>query len=316
MALRRSRSVEAAGSPGARGRRGAAASRVVLVCALGTALAPAAVEAAPPSTSGADRAPNEDTARATGGTDAQAPAADGPPSATPAPSPLASAEPANPTEGTDIDVDAGAEGTSGEPVDAEVTSDAQTPARDEAPARSEAEVPRPPRIDGAFVGGTLGVGMTFTRVNDLSTPSPMIGPVGIVSAGDAVFPWLTIGISFFGGGGFTGDQRVSHGGLLLDVGLLPAPKRAPFSFRLGAGFGAGAVRDANETARFGFGGALFRGGVRYEFFPTAAKRRPNRGGGWSIGPELTWLGETPAAAGRPMANTILLGLWTGFYFGS
>ncbi len=213
----------------------------------------------------------------------------------------------NPAGDENADTNADADPTEGEP---EADSEREV----SAPADSDA--PRPPRIDGAFVGGTLGVGMTFTRVNDLSTPSPMIGPVGLVSAGDAVFPWLTIGVSFYGGGGFAGDQRVGHGGLLLDVGLLPAPKRAPFSFRLGAGFGAGAVRDANETPRFGFGGALFRGGVRYEFFPTAAKRRPNRGGGWSIGPELTWLGETPAAAGRPMANTILLGLWTGFYFGS
>mgnify|MGYP002140834198 CR=1 FL=1 len=35
-----------------------------------------------------------------------------------------------------------------------------------------------------------------------------------------------------------------------------------------------------------------------------------------LGPELGWLGFTPAAAGRPMSNTIYIGLFMGFYFGS
>ena len=53
-----------------------------------------------------------------------------------------------------------------------------------------------------------------------------------------------------------------------------------------------------------------------EFFPLAAKRRPDRGGGWAIGPELGWLGATPAAKGQPFVHTVLLGLSTSIYFGS
>ena len=74
--------------------------------------------------------------------------------------------------------------------------------------------------------------------------------------------------------------------------------------------------DANETKRFGFGGALFKASLRYEFFPLAPRKRPDRGGGWAIGPELGWLGATPAGPGQPFVNTILLGVSTSFYFGS
>ena len=58
------------------------------------------------------------------------------------------------------------------------------------------------------------------------------------------------------------------------------------------------------------GGAFY-----YEFFPQAERKRPKRPGGWVVGPELGWRGFTPAAKGRPMSNTLLLGIWFGYYWG-
>ncbi len=110
-------------------------------------------------------------------------------------------------------------------------------------------------------------------------------------------------------------QRLWQGAVLIDFGFLPVP-RIPLSLHVGFGAGGGAVRQAGRSARSGFGGAAFTGAVRYEIFPLAARKRPRRGGGFSLGPELGWLGFTPAAKGRPMSNTVYIGLFMGFYFGT
>jgi hypothetical protein len=175
--------------------------------------------------------------------------------------------------------------------------------------------PRPPRVDGAYLGLSGYATTSFTRVDNLNTPDPLVGGFGGLSVGDAVFPWFTIGLQVGGSGGVTPTQRISWGGILVELGFLPAP-RYPFSIRTGFGFGAGAVRDDGVAGRFGFGGAMFKGALRYDFFPLANKKRPTRGGGWSIAPEIGWIGHTPAGKGRPMANTLFVGLFSGFYFGS
>jgi hypothetical protein len=126
---------------------------------------------------------------------------------------------------------------------------------------------------------------------------------------------MSIGVAAGGQTGFAGNQKMFMGGLLVEFGFVPA-KRYPLSIRTGFGFGGGAVREAGISKRFGFGGALFKGSLRYEFFPLAGKRRPDRGGGWAIGPELGWLGATPAGKNQPFVNTVLLGISTSFYWGS
>lgn len=178
--------------------------------------------------------------------------------------------------------------------------------------------PVPPRVDGAYIGGTLSGGVTFARVNDFPTPNPTPGPGGTLRAGQVVYPWLSIGVELaFGAGIRAADprQRVLHGAFLLDFGFYPLKTR-PLSLRAGFGAGGGAVREAGRPARSGFGGAVFTAAARYEFFPGATRRRPKRGGGFSLGPEVGWIGYMPAAKGRPMAHTVYLGLYLGFYFGS
>jgi hypothetical protein len=182
------------------------------------------------------------------------------------------------------------------------------------PAPEEAPV-RPPRFDGPYMGVVAMGTVNFTKVIDLATPDPLIGGGGFLQAGDAVFPWMSIGIAAGGQVGWIGKQQMFQGALLIEFGFVPV-KRYPLSIRTGFGFGGGAVTEQGIPRRFGYGGALFKGTLRYEFFPLAERKRPDRGGGWAIGPELGWLGATPAAKGQPFVNTILFGLSTSFYFGS
>ncbi len=177
---------------------------------------------------------------------------------------------------------------------------------------------KPPRVDGPYFGGTIAAGGSFVRVNNFPTPDPLSGGTASLRVGQAIYPWMTIGFELTGSWAnrFADPrQRLLQGGAVIDFGFLPVP-RIPLSLHVGFGAGGGAVRETGRTARSGFGGAMFTGAVRYEIFPLAARKRPRRGGGFSLGPELGWLGFTPAAAGRPMSNTIYIGLFMGFYFGS
>ena len=223
----------------------------------------------------------------------------------------------------------------------EVSVDPGVPAPDEAPGAASASEPgaesasepgaesasepageavtapavRPPRVDGPYVGGMAYAPATFVRVRDLDTAGLFPGFGGSVRAGEAVLRWLTIGVEITGSLAYRGDQRLGQGALLVEFGLLPAP-RLPLSLRAGFGVGGGAVRERGVPGRSGFGGAVFKAAARYDLFPWAARRRPRRGGGFGLGPEIGWIGFTPAAAGRPMSNTIYVGLGAGFYFGS
>jgi hypothetical protein len=185
----------------------------------------------------------------------------------------------------------------------------------EAPPQSD----RPPRIDGTWIGVVGHATVGFLRVADLSTPGAFSGLGGAVRGGQMVLPWFGLGLQLGGALGVRSQaearQRAWMGSLLLDLQFVPVP-RIPLSLRTSFGFGGGAVREAGVPERDGFGGAMFSGAVRYELFPGVRRYRPNRGGGLGLGPELGWIGATPAAAGRPMANFVYLGLSGNFYFGS
>jgi hypothetical protein len=174
---------------------------------------------------------------------------------------------------------------------------------------------RPPRVDGPYVGVLAFGSANFVNVIGLDTPGPLLGGGGMLQAGDAVFPWMSIGVAAGAQFGTLGAQRMFEGALLVELAFLPV-HRYPLSIRTGFGFGGGSVREQGIDRRFGFGGALFKGSLRYELFPLAARKRPDRGGGWALGPELGWLGATPSAKGQPFVHTLLLGISTSFYFGS
>ncbi len=199
-------------------------------------------------------------------------------------------------------------------------SDDETAEAADEPGPTPVAAGKPPRIDGAYVGGIVGFGVALVRVNDLTISGPFTAFGGSFRFGEYVLPWLGLGLSIGGGGGVRAEdgarQQLGQGQLAVDFNFVPAPKRLNLQLRASFGFGGGAVREADVPGRAGFGGAVFGAAARYEWFPLAAKRRPYRGGGFGIGPELGWLGFTPAASGRPMSNTIYLALATTFYFGS
>jgi hypothetical protein len=198
-----------------------------------------------------------------------------------------------------------------EPIEDEAVEDKPV---DEGPEEPKIAI-RPPRVDGPYVGAVAFGGVNFAKVLAFDMPGPLIGGGGFVQAGDAVLKWLSLGIAVGGHTGFAGGKQLRAGALLVEVAFIPS-QRLPFSIRTAFGFGGGRITDTATGLRPGFGGAIFKGSLRYEFFPLAAKKRPDRGGGWAIGPELGWLGATPAAAGQPFVHTILLGLSTSIYFGS
>ncbi|NVB41548.1 hypothetical protein G6O69_27160 [Pseudenhygromyxa sp. WMMC2535] len=265
----------------------------------------------------------------------EADSADADSSAPETPAPAADGDPANPdaSDGDlgaidDVSADPDPEAEVAEVAEVDEVDDDQASVEDEtfepeAPPPEEDPDPaviRPPRIDGPYVGGVAFGSVSFASVLNLDTPSPFGGGGVFVQAGDAVFPWMSVGIAVGGQVGLVSQrprQRLVGGSLLVELGFMPLHKlHRPLSIRVGFGFGGGTIREAGAEDRSGFGGASFKGSLRYEFFPLAERKRPDRGGGWAIGPELGWLGATPAAKGQPFVNTILLGLSTSLYFGS
>lgn len=197
---------------------------------------------------------------------------------------------------------------------------AQRAAEESTPEEVAIPASDPPRINGAYVGLVFYGGISAARVNRLDTPGALSGGGAYLRFGQMVLPWLGFGLQGGGGVGVRSAsgarQQLGQGALMVDLTFVPAPKKVRgLSLRASYGFGGGAIREEGVDARSGFGGSFFGAGGRYEFFPGAKNYRASRAGGFGIGPELGWIGATPAARGRPMAHTVYLGLSMAFYFG-
>ncbi len=176
---------------------------------------------------------------------------------------------------------------------------------------------KPPRISGTYLGMAIWPALTWVYSPNLEVDqrAPLGGGGGALRLGQAVFPWLTIGLDAGGAFVWNRDRFFMKGGLLVDFGFYPMPKKYPLSIHAGFGFGAGLVLDDRVETKGGVGGPRFSGALRYEFFPGAGFRRPRKPGGWALGPELAWRGFTPAGRDKPMSNAIVLGIWFGYYWG-
>jgi hypothetical protein len=195
------------------------------------------------------------------------------------------------------------------------------PSESSEPATAEPEPLAPPertpRISGTYFGMTLWPGLAWAYSPNLEVDQTAViaGGGGALRLGQAVFPWMTIGLDASGGFYFNRHTFFTKGGLLVELGFYPVP-RYPLSLRGGFGFGAGLILDDRAEEKGGVGGPRFMGSVRYEFFPNAERKRPRKPGGWVVGPEIGWRGFTPAGGkDRPMSNTILLGIYFGYYWG-
>jgi hypothetical protein len=191
------------------------------------------------------------------------------------------------------------------------------------PAPETAEPPpkpgklrKPPRISGTYLGMAIwpSVAWVYSPNVDIDQRAALGGGGGALRLGQAVFPWLTIGVDAGGMFDWNRDRFFMSGGLLIDFGFYPVPKY-PFSIHTGFGFGAGLVLDDRTTTKGGVGGPQFSGTLRYEFFPGAELKRPKKPGGWAVGPELGWRGFTPAGKGKPMSNALVIGIWFAYYWG-
>jgi hypothetical protein len=165
------------------------------------------------------------------------------------------------------------------------------------------------------------LGIAAVRVNDLSTDGAFAGAGGQVRVGQMVLPWLGLGLQIGGDYGVRSEsgarQQLALGNLLVDLQFVPLHKRRlGWTLRAGFGVGGGAVHQAGVEGRAGFGGAVFSAATGYSFFPVADRRRPDRGGGFAIGPEVGWIGATPASKGGPTAHMFYLAATLLFYFGS
>jgi len=284
----------------------AATALAVVLGAPGAATAGTAVETAPADAASARDAPDAvDVADGPGENENENENADATDPARSAPDDPGEGEAAGPDENASPDEELDAEGP-------EEEGEAAVDTEEEDPASATIE---PPRVDGIYVGLTGYVPLTFARVRNLETDGVFVGPGGSFRAGEAVYPWMTIGIEITGELAYRADQRIGQGAFLVDIGFLPMPKR-PLSLHVGFGVGGGAVRQDGIEGRQGYGGAAFKATARYEFFPFAKRKRPLRGGGLGLGPEVGWFGLTPAKRDRPMSNTVYLGLTTTFYFGA
>lgn len=197
---------------------------------------------------------------------------------------------------------------------------AEAPPEPTSESASEPAQPDPPRLSGAYLGLSLMGTLTGARVNRFGTDRPFAGGGGLLRFGQFVLPWFGVGLSMGGTGAVASDQgarqALGQGALLVDFEFVPAPKRVGgLSLRTSFGFGGGAITEEGVEGRSGYGGSVFAAGVRYAFFPGVQRYRPTKAGGFGIGPELGWLGFTPAAAGRPMSNTFYAGVSMAFYFG-
>ncbi len=188
-----------------------------------------------------------------------------------------------------------------------------------APAEAGSEEARfagPPRVSGVYLGMGIwpALSWAFSPNLEVDQRGALGGGGGSLRLGQAVFPWMTLGLDADGGFYFAPDRVFMNGGAMIEAGFYPWSRR-PLSLRVGFGFGAGLMLDDRSELRGGVGGPKFMAGLRYEFFPRAAQRRAREPGGWMLGPEIGWRGFTPAAKGRPMSNTVLIGVCFGYYWG-
>lgn len=172
----------------------------------------------------------------------------------------------------------------------------------------------PPRVDGAYINLTSFGSASFARLIDFRAQSPFGTGGLLLRAGQTVYSWMSLGLTFSGQLGANASQQLRLFALLAEFDFYPIPQRA-FSIRIGAGAGGGRATESGREDEPGLFGAAFMAALRYEWFPGADRRRPMRGGGFAIGPELGWLGFTPAGSGQSMVQGVYLGLSIGPYFG-
>jgi hypothetical protein len=116
---------------------------------------------------------------------------------------------------------------------------------------------------------------------------------------------------------FTESTRMGHAEVSMEFFLKPVlrPKWKQWTVHASLGGGFGRSRLDTEYPELILAGTLVSVFSRYAFFPGIDRRRPNRAGGFCLGPELGVAAFLPGAWTKNSHAEILLGLWIGHFFG-
>jgi hypothetical protein len=265
----------------------------------GGAEAPAAA-----SEAAADTAPPEEAAAEPAAQDAE-PAAQGG-------EPAQDAEPAasNTAEETEPET-----ASPEEPVAAEVV--APPPAEPEAAGFLSVDdwAPVDPGGRGWFIGGGGGLVVGIGRDEDGESTGTFIGSGGYLRFGEEVFERFTLGLMFYGAGGSGGGDEpysTGFGGFFLQATIRPFEVVDPLLILLSTGIGGGSITadTEGEGPEGAVGGALYQVGLAYEF-----ELSRNSGGGWRLGPALTWTLVPPVGDNDTLISNIVVGVESTWYAG-
>ena len=186
-------------------------------------------------------------------------------------------------------------------------------------------MPGPARIAGTYVGGALTTTVTATRL-ELRVRAPAVWLLHERGRRQRRLPvdvhrLLPRGRQRLRRIGWRPPQEHDRG-LLADIAFYPKPN-VPLSLRVGFGAGFGRVEERESSALAPgaapdsqvFGGAPFREPCGTPSFPAPIDADPGATAGSRSA--LRYPGSvTPPLNEVSMANTVLLGLWTGFFLGN
>ena len=167
---------------------------------------------------------------------------------------------------------------------------------------------KPPRLSGPYLGLSLMGTVTGARVNRFGTDTPFAGGGGFLRFGQFVLPWFGLGLSV---GGTGASPRTRAPAMSLSARAVcsstssssphPSASRASASAPASASV---AERSPKKASRAAAATAVpLRRRHPLRLLPRRQRYRATKAGGFGIGPELGWLGFTPAAGRRPMSNT-------------
>ncbi|MCU0661996.1 MAG: hypothetical protein MUC50_06685 [Myxococcota bacterium] len=173
------------------------------------------------------------------------------------------------------------------------------------------ELSPPKAHQGYYLSLSLAGTVMGHKDKDVGWLGPQGGPLGALRMGQAVTPYLDLGIAVLAGAGYDSNRGAVLGRFGLEAQVRPIPVMEPAFLRVGVGFGLTDVFDRKDKMASvpGRTGAAYVVAIGYDFFPG---RSPERSGGFSLSPVLG-LEAGPSAGFSSLAGWIglELGWWTG-----
>jgi hypothetical protein len=187
-----------------------------------------------------------------------------------------------------------------------------------------------PRVEGPYLGLSVPMYFGWTHVQEPqydyeafpgeAEPRPenryTLGGGFVLRYGQTLTRRFGLGFTFgfMRGRDFTDESRMGHGEVSMEFFLKPVVRR-PWTLHASLGGGFGRSRLDTDMPELTFAGTLVSVFTRYAFFPGVDRYRPDKAGGFSLGPEVGVSAFLPGAWTKNSHAEILLGLWMGYFFG-